>query len=81
MAAFVGDAGVIGFSGPFDQVPRERVYGISRTALGALRDGGWLLTGQSLHRAASMFNRNVMLGAAKDLGRSMRRSTDVTKAG
>ena len=38
--AFVGDAGVIGFSGPFDRVPRERDYGISRTALGALRHGG-----------------------------------------
>ena len=37
MAAFVGDAGVIGTSGPFDGVPRERVYGISRTALGGLR--------------------------------------------
>ena len=36
MAAFVGDAGVIGFSGPFDGVWRERVYGISRTALGGL---------------------------------------------
>ena len=37
--AFVGDAGVIGFSGPFDGVWRERVYGISRTALGGLGYG------------------------------------------
>ena len=44
MAAFVGDAGVIGSSGPFDRVPRGGDYKISRTALGALGHGGVVRT-------------------------------------